>query len=449
MADFNLDEFLVDVDGACLVIGWVDDRVDAIIEFAVLPYDGGQIDLKPHIRRFQRLDVSKVKQVHSDSFDFGVWASVEGLPTPWLGTRIRVRFASNRTAELQLAATMIGPVDLRDRIVGLLASPRAYAFESNRVDKGLMRVLTALSRAARNQTPAPAPWRCGKRVAEPTLSIVISLSRDLENARRQMALLATAPDFERIEIVLVSRFPATSDNFYAFAESVGELYGVNTVAIAVCEDFGWARAHNEAAGLASGRTLLFLNPRVFPGDRGWLGRTLRVAEGMRDGDVVGACLLNEDDSARQCGIDFTLIDRRRRVWEAGRRSVRPVWCAGVAHAVSPEAMLVRRSFFAELGGFVEVYIGDCSYEAYDFCFRAWGAEGAVKVDPRLIFYDLQAPTDAAASRIMAINRDLFNYRWGDVLDRLAEAGEILPAAAAPAIRGSLRETANAGPPELS
>jgi len=220
MADFNLDDFLVSTDGACLVIGWVDDRVDAIIEFAVLLDDGGQIDLKPHIHRFQRLDVSKVKQVHSDSFDFGLWASVEGLPTPWLGTRIRVRFASNRTAELQLAGTMIGPIDLRDRIVGLLASPRAHAFEANGVDKGLIRVLTALSRAARNQAPAPALWRSGKRVAEPALSIVISLSRDLENARRQMALLATAPDFGRIEIVLVSRFPATSDNFYAFAESM-------------------------------------------------------------------------------------------------------------------------------------------------------------------------------------------------------------------------------------
>jgi hypothetical protein len=80
MADFNLDEFLVSAEGACLVIGWVDDRVDAIIEFAVLPYDGGQIDLKPHIRRFQRLDVSKVKQVHSDSFDFGVWASRASSP---------------------------------------------------------------------------------------------------------------------------------------------------------------------------------------------------------------------------------------------------------------------------------------------------------------------------------------------------------------------------------
>ena len=295
------------------------------------------------------------------------------------------------------------------------------------------------------------PWRYGKRVGESALSIVVSVPRDVEVVRRQMALLATAPDFGRIEIVFVSRSPMPSDNFYAFAESVGKLYGVNTVAIAIREDFGWARAHNEAAGLATAHTLLFLNSTVFPGDRDWLGRTLLVAEGMRDGDVVGACLLNEDDSIRECGIDFTVIDRWQRLWEAARRLVRPVRCAGIAHAVSAEAMLVRRSFFLQLGGFEEDYIGDCSYEAYDFCFRAWVAEGAVMVDPRLTFYDLQTPAqsgDALAIGTMAINRALFNDRWGDVLDLLADTGEILPTAVAPAIRAGLPETANIGPLEL-
>jgi len=161
-------------------------------------------------------------------------------------------------------------------------------------------------------------------------------------------------------------------------------------------------------------------------------------------------LLNEDDSVRQCGIDFTVIDRRLRIWEAGRRPVRPVWCAGIAHAVSAGAILVRRHFFVELGGFDEDYIGDCSYEVYDFCFRTWIAEGTVKVDPRLIFYDLQAPAqpgDSVASRTM-INRALFNDRWGDILDLLADAGEILPTAAAPAFRAGPLGTANTGSLEL-
>ena len=134
-----LDELLVSADGVCLLVGWVDDRADAINEFAMLPYGGGQIDVKPHICRFRRPDVSQVKQVRADSFDFGVWASVEGLlPVPWLETRTRIRFASNRVAEFQLPATLISPVDLRDRILGLLALPRAHATKSDCVDKGLI-----------------------------------------------------------------------------------------------------------------------------------------------------------------------------------------------------------------------------------------------------------------------------------------------------------------------
>lgn len=108
-------------------------------------------------------------------------------------------------------------------------------------------------------------------------------------------------------------------------------------------------------------------------------------------------------------------------------------------------------FFLQLGGFEEDYIGDCFYEAYDFCFRAWVAEGAVMVDPRLTFYDLQTPAqsgDALAIGTMAINRALFNDRWGDVLDLLADTGEILPTAVAPAIRAGLPEAANIGPLEL-
>ena len=447
----KVEELVVSAEGTCLLIGWVDDRVDPIIEFAMQPYGDPQIDLKQHIRRFRRPDVADTKRVRPESFDFGFWAAVQGPPATWPEASIRVRFASNRVAELQLQTTTIGPIDLRDRILGLLASPRNRASRADGVDDGLTRVLAALTRAVIKQAPAPALWRCGAQVAEPELSIIISVPRDLENARRQIALLAMACDFGRIEIVFVSRSPASLDDFFAFVESMGELYGASTVAFAIGEDLSWARAHNDAARLAEGRTLLFLGSTIFPGDRDWLGRTLVVAAGMRDSDVVGACLLNEDDSVRQCGIDFTVIDRRLRIWEARRRPVRPVWCAGIAHAVSAGAILVRRHFFVELGGFDEDYIGDCSYEAYDFCFRAWVAEGAVKVDPRLIFYDLHAPAepgDSVSSRTMPINRALFNDRWGDVLDRLANAGEILPTAAAPASRAGPLEIANTGPLEL-
>lgn len=133
------------------------------------------------------------------------------------------------------------------------------------------------------------------------------------------------------------------------------------------ENRGFSNASNEAAKIARGRALLFLNPdtRFLSGD--FSSSLASLSEGKVG--VIGFQLLKEQtlpeawSSGREVTL-FSLIANHfrffSRPWRiSSEQSV--AWVSGAA-------FLVSRELFVRLGGFDERFF--LYYEDVDFCFRA-------------------------------------------------------------------------------
>jgi len=93
-------------------------------------------------------------------------------------------------------------------------------------------------------------------------------------------------------------------------------------------------------------------------------------------------------------------------------------------AVGAAAMLARRSFFVELGGFDEDYILGGGYKDGDLCFRARAAGGEIKVCSGMVFYHVEVPAAPPLPEETAatlVNRALFSERWNGKLEARREA----------------------------
>jgi GT2 family glycosyltransferase len=423
-SQFTFDAFFVTTDGAALLIGWIDDRSDRLIRLSIDGFGSGSTDLASRLNRYRRDDVSNHKGVPVDVFDFGTWVGFDGLARASFGVGVEIQFGSGRAAEEQLRPVVLAPADLLGRMLEAVSWLQIPSGTSQRPDVTAGAMLRQLNRQVLSRTIVAAPLRHGGSGSVPTLSIVISPVHAVDELRRQLAFIAAAPGIDRVELIYANSHRNEMNDFFAFVEFAYELHHVNVVAVAMSEAPGLARTRNEAAAAASGGTLLFLDPCVFPGDRDWLGRTLRLSAAIGEREVVGGVLLHEDDSVRHGPHRLRRSRRPGSLWEVADgpfgspRHLDDALIGAPTVAVGGGAMLIPRPFFTELGGFHEDYILG-GYEDFDLCFRARAAGGSVRLDPTLVFYDLGSPiTPAQSSRdgAMRINQALFNERWGSELE---------------------------------
>ncbi|SDE00637.1 glycosyltransferase family 2 protein [Aquimonas voraii] len=150
---------------------------------------------------------------------------------------------------------------------------------------------------------------------------------------------------------------------------------------------GFAVACNQAAALAHGEWLLFLNPDCFPGPQDLA--TLLALAGQANGEgrlgVLGAQLLEADGSAqaashRRDPTPARLLEGLRR----GRAAIEPPPDAGApreVEAISGALMLLPRASFEAVGGFDEGY--RLHFEDLDLCRRLRQQELRVLFAPGL------------------------------------------------------------------
>ncbi len=173
---------------------------------------------------------------------------------------------------------------------------------------------------------------------------MIPLSRRADIFRVQYALLASDPALHSCEVVYVPDSPEHSFDMEPLARQLHGLYRL---------PFRFA-----ALPQTRGRDLLFLASDVYPASPGWLPK---LSAFYRSGDnigILGAKLLQHDDST------------------GGMPRSYPLACVtSEVSAISEALLYIERDFFDSLGGWPTQYpLGDCAGEHLSRASRAAGRQ---------------------------------------------------------------------------
>ncbi len=279
------------------------------------------------------------------------------------------------------------------------AADETGADPKQRVKAQARRALLAwLDRRTHLDLPAPAAH------AAPDLSVIVVLYNQAGLSRRTLQALADqrGPSFETI---IVDN--ASSDETAALLQRVR---GARTVSNPT--NLGFLLAANQAAALAKGRHLVFVNSDAM----------------VQQGALAAACArLDAEPAIGALGGRIVLTSGGLQ--EAGNRIFRDGTTLGIGRGEDPfcpAAMASRATDYVSgvflavptplwrmLGGFDESF-APAYYEDTDFCLRVWNAGFRVVVDPAILVEHLEWGSAAhdEAPRQMRENRQRFEARHG-------------------------------------
>jgi GT2 family glycosyltransferase len=243
------------------------------------------------------------------------------------------------------------------------------------------------------------------------VSIIVPFRDGAALLERCVGSIAQTAGYERFEVLLVDNAswePETQMTVRALcADSRMRLLHDPA-------DFNWSDINNRAAQSAAGELLLFMNSDVEGRSRGWLSAMVEHALRPEVGPV-GARLLYPDGRVQHAGVIVGFGGRAEHAFRfcpgdsSGYRGLAKLQrnCAAVTGA----CLMVRRSLFAELGGFDGSFA--VAFNDVDFCMRARKEGYLVVYTPyaELVHHEsatrgVSTDNDEAAALIA---------RWGSVL----------------------------------
>jgi GT2 family glycosyltransferase len=245
----------------------------------------------------------------------------------------------------------------------------------------------------------------------PDVSIVIVGWRDAPELPGCLAELARTASTASREVVVALNEP-TPELVDALSNQP-DLYDVLDVS---SENRGFGIANNDAARLATGRLLFFLNDdaRVTPG---WLDPLVVRLDADRSIGAVGSVQVDDEGRIAEAGA-FVYADAAPVQIDATiLGGAAPE--AGPVLYVSGAALMVRRGEFDELGGFDPGY-HPAYYEDADLSLKLLGAGLTTWVEPTSV---VRHHYGASANRRYAgflteANRARFTERWPEALQSL-------------------------------
>lgn len=188
-------------------------------------------------------------------------------------------------------------------------------------------------------------------------------------------------------------------------------------------DFNFAAFNNEAAAMAKGDVLAFLNNDVEALQPGWM--RYMVAEALRPGvGAVGARLLFEDGCVQHAGVLLGIggvaghahkyLDGEAEGYQLRLRLTHQV------SAVTAAALVLRRDLFMDVGGFDAIHFA-VNYNDVDLCLRLMerGYRDLYCADAVLVHHESRsrgAPSTPAALAQWHQERQAMHSRWGHLLE---------------------------------
>lgn len=234
-------------------------------------------------------------------------------------------------------------------------------------------------------------------------SIIIPVWNKVELTRQCLVALGPATEDVSFELIVVDNH--STDETPDFLASLGGDVRI----ITNNDNLGFAKACNQGAEAATGEYLVFLNNDTIP-LKGWLTALVNEVQSDPAVAVVGSKLLYENGTVQHAGV---AIDRNNLTpyhIYAGFAGDHPaVNKRRELNAVTGACLLIRRSMFAELGGFDEGYRN--GFEDIDLCLRVREKQGRIVYQPRSVLYHLESQTPGRKAHEQANGRRL-HQRWG-------------------------------------
>jgi GT2 family glycosyltransferase len=258
-------------------------------------------------------------------------------------------------------------------------------------------------------------WPLPKRL--PRVSIIIP-------TRDQAALLevclrsVTSTDYPNIELIVVdndSVEPATAKVFKRYHKRIDQL-------IRHPGQFNFARINNQAASLASGEILCFLNNDIEALHTDWLSEM--VAQLLRPHvGICGAKLLWPNDIVQHAGVTLGLhglAGHQGNLWhdgDAGYEGYNQM--VRQASAVTAACLLIRREDFFAVGGFDEAAFA-VAFNDVDLCLKIRAQHKLVVWTPhaRLRHHEsVSRGNDTAPHQAARLEKEkaALRSRWGEVI----------------------------------
>ena len=228
------------------------------------------------------------------------------------------------------------------------------------------------------------------------VSIIIPTRDRLDLLKRCVDSIERFTDYQNYEVVIIdnhSEDPVTLDYLKSTKHRV-----IHDSSAA----FNFARLNNQAAQVVDGKYLVFLNNDIEVIRGEWLSAMIEHAQRPEVG-AVGAKLLYPDDRIQHGGVVLGIKDvaGHSHKYRNGYDDFGYVGSASIIRnysAVTGACMMVRRTLFADLGGFDELNL-PVAYNDIDFCLRLRRAGYLIVFTPYALLYHKES-----ASR---------GYRWNE------------------------------------
>lgn len=236
-----------------------------------------------------------------------------------------------------------------------------------------------------------------------TCSIIIPVWNKVELTRQCLVALGPATEDVSFELIVVDNH--STDGTPELLASLGGDVRI----ITNNDNLGFAKACNQGAASATGEYLVFLNNDTIP-LKGWLSALVKEVQSDQAVTVVGSKLLYENGTVQHAGV---AIDRNNLTpyhIYAGFAGDHPaVNKRRELNAVTGACLLIRRSVFAEIGGFDEGFRN--GFEDIDLCLKVREKQGRIVYQPRSVLYHLESQTPGRKLHDQENGRRL-HQRWG-------------------------------------
>ena len=177
---------------------------------------------------------------------------------------------------------------------------------------------------------------------------------------------------------------------------------------------GFAASSNEAAGVATGEYLVFLNHDTLS-FADWLGPMIKAAR-RSDIGVVGAKLLYPDGTIQSAGLEFVSwgplpLTAAHRFRGADGHHAESACLSQEVLAVAGACLLIRRDLFRELQGFDECFLSRTA--EVDLCLKVHEAGFKVWYEAQAVLISLENQSGQITSNtINDLNNELMlNKKW--------------------------------------
>lgn len=242
---------------------------------------------------------------------------------------------------------------------------------------------------------------------QPLVSIIIPIRDRVELLSRCLESIEEKTDYRHFEVIIV-------DNQSEEPETLAYLARLSHTVVPLPGPFNYSHLNNVGATHARGEFLLFLNNDTEVIADEWLTAMIEHAQRPHVG-AVGAKLLYPDRTIQHAGLVLGL--RGVAGYACGNLPEEFAGYFGLPQiirncgAVTAACMMMRKSVFAEVGGFDENI--KVAYNDVDLCLRIREKGYVIVYTPYAVLYHLESATRKKLHPLS--DEEYVRKRWGSVL----------------------------------